>query len=120
MKKDIEKYVAACAICQQHKNSTLSPPRLLQPLSIPSSIWDDLTMDFIEGLPKLEGNDTILVVVDRLSKCAHFIALKHPFSHSVALVFTKEVIRLHGVPHSVVIDHDKVFMSLFWTELFRL
>ena len=99
MKKDIEKYVAACTICQQHKNSMLSFAGLLQPLSIPSSVWDDVTMDFIEGLPKSEGNDTILLVVDRLSKYAHFIALKHPFSaHSMVLVFIKEVIRLLEFP----------------------
>ena len=64
MKKGIEKYVAAYAICQQHKNSMLSPAGLLQPLSIPSLVWDDLTMDFIEGHPKSEGNDTILLLVD--------------------------------------------------------
>ena len=70
-------------------------------------------MDFIEGLPKFEGFETILVIVDRLSKYAHFIALKHPFSaQSIALIFTKEVVRLHGVPHSIVSDCDKVFMSL--------
>ena len=75
-------------------------------------------MDFIEGLPKSEGFDTILVIVDRLSKYAHFITLKHPFSaQSVELIFTKEVVRLHGVPHSILLDRDKVFMSFFLNEL---
>ena len=121
MKNKIEQYVAACTTCQQHKHSTLFPTGLLQPLQVPSLIWDDLTMDFTEGLPKSEGFDTILVIVDQLSKYAYFIALKHPFSaQSVALIFTKEVVRLHGVPHSIVLDRDKVFMSLFWIELFHL
>ena len=119
MRAEIEQYLAACTTCQRHKYSTLSPVGLLQPLQ--SLIWDDLTMDFIEGLPRSEGYDTILVVVDRLSKYVHFIALKHPFSaQSVALTFTKEVVCLHGVPYSLVSDWDKVFMSLFWIELFRL
>ena len=71
-------------------------------------------MAFIEGLPKFEGFDTILDVVDQLSKYTHFIALKHPFfAQYVALIFTKEVARLHGISHSIVSDRDKVFMSLF-------
>ena len=71
MKKEIEQYVAAYTTCQQHKHSTLSPACLLQPLQVPSLIWDDLTMDFIEELPKSEGFDTILVIVDLLNKYAH-------------------------------------------------
>jgi len=76
-------------------------------------------MDFITRLPKSNGYDAILVVVDHLSKYAHFIPLKHPYStKSVAEVFTREVIRLHGIPASIVSDQDPVFVSLFWKELF--
>ena len=78
-------------------------------------------MDFIEGLPKVEGCSTILVVVDRLSKYADFMSLKHPyFAQTVATVFVKEIGRLHDIPSSIIIDRDKIFLSHFWKEIFRL
>ena len=78
-------------------------------------------MDFIEGLPKYEGYSSIIVVVDRFTKVGHFIPLKHPFTAAgVAKAFLNNVVKLHGLPLSIIFDSDKIFTSSFWKELFRV
>lgn len=121
MRKQITQFVCDHLVCQQQKGSHLQLAGLLYPLPIPSQVWEDISMDFVEALPKSGGFDTILVVVDRLTKYAHFVCMSHPFTApSVAADFVKHIVRLHGFPASIVFDCDKIFMSLFWRELFRL
>lgn len=108
-------------MCQRQKYSATTPGGLLQPLPIPNGIWEELSLDFITGLPKSKGYEAVLVVVDRLSKYSHFILLKHPYTtKSIAEVFMKEVVRLHGIPSSLASDRDPIFVSHFWLELFKL
>ena len=93
----------------------------MQPLDIPSAVWADVAMDFIEALPRVNGKTVILTVVDRFSKYAHFIPLSHPYTAaSVAKAFFQDIVRLHGMPSSIVSDRDPVFTSTFWKELFAL
>ena len=75
-------------------------------------------MDFIEGLPRSEGKNCILVVVDRLTKFSHFLSLSHLFTtQEVAKLFLDSVIKLHVVPQTIVFDRDKVYTTLFWQDL---
>jgi hypothetical protein len=117
----VRKFVQSCEVCQRNKTEHLHPAGLLQPLPIPHQVWSDIVMDFIEALPKVGGKSVLLTVVDQFSKMAQFIPLSHPYSASiVAMAFFDNVVRLHGLPCSIVSDHEPVFTSRFWEELFRL
>lgn len=121
LKKDVKAYVQQYKVCQRSKSENTAPAGLLQPLLIPDNIWEEISMDFISGLPNSQGKDTILVVVDRLRKYAYFIALSHPFTAlTVAQNFMDQIYRLHGLPKSIVSDRDPIFVSNFWKELFKL
>ena len=98
---------------------TIKNLALLQPLVIPSQRWEEVSMDFITGFPKSEGMTIIMVVVDRLTKYAHFFSHYHPFKESiVATLFMETIQDLHGVPKSIVSDKDPIFTGNFWTKLF--
>ncbi|CAM8880125.1 unnamed protein product [Rhodiola kirilowii] len=121
MSREIQHYVRNCAICQKNKPDLAAKPGLLQPLPIPNGIWESISLDFIEGLPPSFNKHCILVVVDRLSKNAHFIALSHPYTAiEVAQVFLDHIFKLHGMPQNVISDRDPTFMSEVWQELFRI
>jgi hypothetical protein len=95
---------------------TIKTPFVLQPLVIPSQRWEEVSIDFIIGLPKYEGNSVIMVIFDRLTKYAHFCALSHPFkANTVATTFMETVQKLHGRPKIIVSDRDPIFTGRFWT-----
>jgi hypothetical protein len=121
MKQMIKTFVAQCITCQQAKPERVRYPGLLQPPPVPSYAWQVVSLDFIEGLPKSKGYDCILVVVDKFSKYAHFIALAHLFTAlHVAKVFLDNIYKLHGLPTAIISDRDKLFTSNLWQELFKL
>jgi len=92
---------------------------LLQPLPISIKIWFDISMDFIEGRPPFNGYTVIIVIVDRLTKYVNFAVLKHLFTAAtMTKVFVANVVRLHGIPTSIISDLDRVFLSCFWQALF--
>lgn len=98
LQKDIQEFVQNCIICQQAKIANTLPAGLLQPLPIPSQVWEDIAMDFITGLPSSHGYTTIMVVVDCLTKYAHFMAMKSDYTNkSVAETFMNNVVKLHGI-----------------------
>jgi hypothetical protein len=120
MKGETAKYLARCQDCQQVKAEHQHPTNLLQPLPVPEWKWETISLDFITGLPKTQKqNDSIMVVIDKLSKSAHFIPVKSTFKAiNIAEIFMKEIFRLHGIPKMVISDRDVKFTSTFWKELF--
>jgi hypothetical protein len=120
MKLAVTDFVRQCDICQHAKHSNQHPQGMLQPLPTPQGAWQDITVDFTEGLPMSEGVNTIMVVVDRFTKYSHFLPLKHPFTApQVARLFVDSVVKLHGMPRSIVSDRDRIFTSHFWRLLFE-
>jgi hypothetical protein len=104
MREDIAEYVARCDTCQRVKAEHQRPAGLLQPLEIPTWKWDDISMDFIVGLPRTQkGNDSIWVIVDRLTKVAHFLPVKTSYRVSrLAELYVDNILKLHGPLRSIV------------------
>ena len=119
MKREIAQYVSECDICKRVKASHLRPAGLLQPLTIPSGKWEDISIDFIVGLPKTaKGYDSIWVVVDRLTKSAHFIPVKTGYkSHQYAELYIVRIVSLHGIPKTIISDRGSQFVARFWEQL---
>jgi hypothetical protein len=116
MKKDVIDFVARCSNCQQVKAEHLRPGGYLQPLEVPTWKWEDVTMDFVQGLPRTRhGFNSIWVIVDRLTKTAHFLPVKSTYTpERLAKEYMSAIVRLHGVPLSIVSDRDPRFTSRFW------
>jgi hypothetical protein len=119
MKKQVAEYVASCLTCQKAKVEHQKPAGMIQPLDVPVWKWDSISMDFVVALPKTQRKfDSIWVIVDRLTKSAHFIPVKTTYDvPKLAEVYISEIVRLHGVPSSIVSDRDPKFTSRFWNAL---
>ncbi|GJV09713.1 reverse transcriptase [Tanacetum coccineum] len=115
MKKQFKEFVSLCAVCQRSKPDLSAYPDLLQPLPIPTLIWSEISMDFVGGLSNSGGKTVTMVVVDRLSKYSHFMALSHPFTAiQVAQLFLDNVYKLHSLPKVIVSDRDKMGRGEYW------
>jgi len=119
MKREIAQYVSECDICKRVKASHLRPAGLLQPLTIPSEKWEDISIDFIVGLPKTaKGYDSTWVVVDRFTKSAHFIPVKTGYkSHQYAELYIARIVSLHGIPKTIISDRGSQFVARFLEQL---
>jgi hypothetical protein len=116
----IQQYVKSCDICARGKAVRHRPYGLLEPLPIPSRHWQSISMDFITDLPVSAGHDSILVVVDRLSKMAHFVPCsKDITSEQTASLVFQHIVRLHGLPDNIVSDRGPQFAARFWSHLFQ-
>jgi hypothetical protein len=119
MKRDVTEYIALCDTCQRVKAKHQRPAGLLQPLKIPKCNWEEIGMDFIVRLPRTQdGYDLIWVIVDRLTKVAHFIPVKTTYSGAKLVeLYISRIVCFHGVPKKIVLDRGSQFTSKFWEKL---
>jgi hypothetical protein len=119
MKREIAKYISECDTCQRVKASHLKAAGPLQPLPIPSWKWEDICMDFIVGLPNTSRHhDSIWVIADRLTKSAHFLLVHTTHrTEKYAEIYIDQIVRLHGIPRTIVSDRGAPFVARFWEQL---
>ncbi|KAL5592954.1 uncharacterized protein BROUX77_001646 [Berkeleyomyces rouxiae] len=121
MRRDVIRYIRNCEVCQRIKSARHSPYGLLKPLTIPQARWTSVSLDFITGLPVSNSFDMILVVIDRLSKMAHFIPCDSSLDAAgFAKLYLSAVYRLHGLPLDIVSDRGSLFTSAFSKALAKL
>jgi hypothetical protein len=119
MKGDVTKFIAQCDICQRVKIEHQKPSGLHQPLPIPEWKWEDISMDFVNGLPRTpRGNDSVWVIVDHPTKVANFIPVHTTYDgDKLARLYVDNILKLHGVPKSIISDRGAQFVSKFWRSL---
>jgi hypothetical protein len=119
MKRQIVKYVSECNMCQSVKVDHLRPAGNLQPLSIPEWNWKNICMNFIVGLPRTSrGYNSIWVIVDHLTKSAHFIPVSTTYSvRQYAELYMLHIVRYHGILKTIVSDRGSIFVARFWEQL---
>ena len=119
MKREVARYVAECDTCQRVKADHLKKAGLLQPLNIPAWKWEDISMDFIVGLPSTSRkHDSIWVIVDRLTKSAHFLPVHTRYeTKQYAKLYISRIMCLHGVPKTIISDRGSQFVARFWEQL---
>jgi hypothetical protein len=121
MKKEVADFIAKCLECQKVNAEHRHLTGLLHSLPIPEWRWEVVTMDFITKLPRTnKQHDSIMVVVDKLTKATHFIPVKLTYkATNIVDVYMREITRLHGIPKTIVSDRDPKFTSKFWKGLFN-
>jgi hypothetical protein len=116
MKREIARYVSECDSCRMVKTDYLRPAGNLQPLSVPKWKWENICMDFIVGLPRTSrGYNSIWVIVDRLTKSAHFIPVSTTYRvQQYAELYLLYIVRYHGIPKTIISDWGSIFVARFW------
>ena len=115
MRETIKRYVKNCHMCQRSKVVQHAPYGMLQSNEVQDQPWKSITMDFITNLPNSDGYDTILVVIHGLTKMSHIIPCRKDLdARQFAILFRKEIIRLHGIPRDIITDRGSLFTSELW------
>lgn len=119
MKRDIAEFISKCLVCQQVKAEHQVSDGLLQPFSMPVWKWERITMDFVCGLPHTKRNhDAIWVILDRLTKNDHILGIRMDYLlERLAKLYINDIVRIHGIPVSILSDRDPRFTSRFWGSL---
>jgi len=117
MRDTIKQYVKYCDTCPRTKVIPHAPYGLMKPNEAPDRLWKSISMDFITDLPNSKGDDAILIVIDRLTKMAHFLSCtKEMNARQFSELFMREIFRLHGLPKDIIMDRGSIFTADIWKE----